>query len=1326
MRAGSSGRPEFNASSPLDDDGDEDDDGGIFSTDSTLELLTQLRDVLIISAAQGWQIFDDGSVPEARSTKSPFRISRNRNSLQPSERRSRSHSPAVSGKSPELLSQCISVVASVILEDCRFQTQFPRPSRPPNSLQALILDVAQFLLHTHQHDPKVISEIGLSLIPAFSTFPLEMHGRLLAFFEDGVIRKLLENLERARGPPANSSAASHDDEHPPGMISIRVDEVHDERTADSTGPYGWVPWSSSSSNNLSIHSTNTPFQARSVYYLSALIPPLLAAVLEFVDVVSGNESIHRFYRLVDLIVIAKPDAYLDVLEVAAYHTPARRSAMSLLSTFWPKATGHLVIGKSLPVASYLDSVLGRQRALLPKDHSSTHQFVPWHFFSPRSPFSTGLTSHACHSCSATIEGFGLMCPFCMCTVHFGCYDCPEGTQAVPYSSDKNIQRVATFRFSVLLCNRWNGELSAIARNGHSFRLANLFTLCLCFVCCKPLWGCTMQGLRCVSCAQFAHSSCVSPDALSACTDNGDMTEAKSMTIGWPALRLSCREFYGDLLNLTREQLGAMSHEEVSVFSAVLWTQIQIMTNGVSSGSIEILQNGRSAAHAKDHQVDSFELHLVASWCDALLLSGNLRVSIAMGDYLDLTKQQRPTHGIMYNWSNLVYIASTIKSPYPIPMASSDFLNVAQPESVNDEAAASPSHPFEIVPIAHLRDILGYELLIHSDAAARLLLSHIHHLGFFSRLDMKQSLFDEDTFNKDTICVFPIPLSLDLSTNVETLAAAAEACLTDLDLSVNEAGFLLLIRKMWPSGMATEYSLKRLMRTIVNWILAEDDNLATILRDYLAKQRSLPGVRAGSDPPSWPSAQSSRLAPASSANNGGDYVASRRALQNRYAVKWLSEMHDQDPALYGALLYEICVEASQSDGADIDILKMPSEDERKRRDADLSDKLLKSIIRLSQANGVAFSVFDMLFLRWLEHISAMDVFFEPMPSLYRLFPRETDASQRVSTVLDSTITAESVGAPIDPWRVVIDIGSQSQEGFSQSLQWLCTFARSGVDVPVSIFERFSALATDFHASLSDSMLLVESLLASCWSKATGRHRLQNIVTSLHSRLLPHILECLATGFHIPLVLSFIRKSFATCLLLYGSDRNKILELDLITEQETEELPSRRRLNIRGAAVTDPIVIQPDLLNIVESYVVAGVDDVSCLTAKFLNIFLHDSPFLESYEVDNFVLRNGRMLALSAWNFYDVQRHEISAIRTTFFLRTVVVDSQPLQELLHDWLLPSGSWELRLLAVIRLFRIILDITSPAFNIEGRQWRSSIIEIFYRYFSHCGLMKRNQTNS
>lgn len=45
----------------IDSDSDADDD--VFSTDFTLDLLTQLEDVLIISIAQNWQIFEPKFVP---------------------------------------------------------------------------------------------------------------------------------------------------------------------------------------------------------------------------------------------------------------------------------------------------------------------------------------------------------------------------------------------------------------------------------------------------------------------------------------------------------------------------------------------------------------------------------------------------------------------------------------------------------------------------------------------------------------------------------------------------------------------------------------------------------------------------------------------------------------------------------------------------------------------------------------------------------------------------------------------------------------------------------------------------------------------------------------------------------------------------------------------------------------------------------------------------------------------------------------------------------------------------------------------------------------
>ena len=121
-------------------------------------------------------------------------------------RGTRSRSPSVGRgdaegvvRAPELLSQCISILGSIIAEDCRYKVASPRPSRPPNTLQFVSLDVARFLLYTHRHDPRVVSQIGFALLPAFLSFGPEMHTRLLQFFDEGVLGNLLADLRVLQG-----------------------------------------------------------------------------------------------------------------------------------------------------------------------------------------------------------------------------------------------------------------------------------------------------------------------------------------------------------------------------------------------------------------------------------------------------------------------------------------------------------------------------------------------------------------------------------------------------------------------------------------------------------------------------------------------------------------------------------------------------------------------------------------------------------------------------------------------------------------------------------------------------------------------------------------------------------------------------------------------------------------------------------------------------------------------------------------------------------------------------------------------------------------------
>ena len=71
--------------------------------------------------------------------------------------------------------------------------------------------------------------------------------------------------------------------------------------------------------------------------------------------------------------------------------------------------------------------------------------------------------------------------------------------------------------------------------------------------------------------------------------------------------------------------------------------------------------------------------------------------------------------------------------------------------------------------------------------------------------------------------------------------------------------------------------------------------------------------------------------------------------------------------------------------------------------------------------------------------------------------------------------------------------------------------------------------------------------------------------------------------------------------------------------------RRKLSVQKPIVVDPMIIDAKIMAALELYLGSRVEVVSCLTAKFLNMFLTESPFLEAFEVDNFILRNGKVLA-----------------------------------------------------------------------------------------------------
>lgn len=610
-------------------------------------------------------------------------------------------------------------------------------------------------------------------------------------------------------------------------ISIQVFEAPDEEPG-----LPWKPWNVMGTiATSSIQSSNAPLQPLPVYHLSAILSPLLAAILETMDTKALSPlAMYNFCRLVNTLVTLKKDAYLDVLQVVAYHTSVcRRNALSLLTTFWPEAMGHVVVSKALPVFNFAEMPLEKSDVTMRQNaaYPYAHNFVPWRFKSSNQ--ITIFQVHHCQSCLSAIHGFGLLCTACMCAVHFDCYDYPDGNVLLEYAatSDGDNGKMVVHRYCLVARSRLDTETYKIRKAGHVFALAHIFTLPLCTFCGDPIWGC--QALYCISCRLFTHSYCVAKDGSELPFCGTVELNSTLMMASLSKIRQSFTDFYADIF-LSLEDLGKQTYEEISVSSATLWIQLQIYNNGLNLGSFAI------SKESVDADSQDFELPYLVELYEAYLLSGKLPVSPSLVEYLQANSHQASAHSIMFDWPTLAYIASTVKAPYDVQNrttgSSRGFLKVNEiGEHVDDDV---PRHPFEVVPLGHIRDALGYEFNIFSEGPARHCLSHLHKLGLFSSAG-PEPFVPMRSISNNQECYFPLPLGFDLSVDVETLVSAIEACLSDLDLSVNEIGLLLLVRRFQPNGLTSEYALHRLTRMLLRWILSEVCHFACkdlFLTDYL--------------------------------------------------------------------------------------------------------------------------------------------------------------------------------------------------------------------------------------------------------------------------------------------------------------------------------------------------------------------------------------------------------------------------------------------------------------------------------------------------------------
>ena len=99
--------------------------------------------------------------------------------------------------------------------------------------------------------------------------------------------------------------------------------------------------------------------------------------------------------------------------------------------------------------------------------------------------------------------------------------------------------------------------------------------------------------------------------------------------------------------LSEDDLKGKSYEELSIFYAVLWTQLHILENGIALGSIHIEDSDEDEKTLK-----GFELHYVVELLEAYLTSRPLHVSLGLHDYLVENKQRSTDSCFFFDWNTL--------------------------------------------------------------------------------------------------------------------------------------------------------------------------------------------------------------------------------------------------------------------------------------------------------------------------------------------------------------------------------------------------------------------------------------------------------------------------------------------------------------------------------------------------------------------------------------------------------------------------------------------------------------------------------------------------
>jgi hypothetical protein len=515
----------------------------------------------------------------------------------------------------------------------------------------------------------------------------------------------------------------------------------------------------------------------------------------------------------------------------------------------------------------------------------------------------------------------------------------------------------------------SGNQTSLEILGHQFQLMNLFTLTLCLCCRMPLWGISYQGYQCSKCNRFAHLDCILTNGQQGKATIDDckplpFTE-HDISIERRRLEEDFKRYYSDMLTKA-DMLHNTSFEEASTLLNTLLLQENILHCGTSAGCFVVTDADANPLsltdshnnHIKGSNNDvSEELHSAIERCKIYLQNGDPKASVYISD-LSVISEYHVNEMILSDDLYLSHIAAMLKAQSNRSQFTGDSRESMRSTLPNRRSTANPSGYLQVSANSHNRklsvndhgiieetlppnEMLHSHLMLEwlrnnlnftSNSLSKVFLQHLSDTGLFERWDGLPLIFPEEISSRhqdptmeqfgarSVPCIFTVPFAIDSSPSVESLITAIDACLSDMSLSINEHGLLLLTRRCWPDPFTSTYTWERLIYAILKWVYQEDEQLSIIHAEYTARdQHSSTGTKNR-----WQVAAQAALIAKNKGGfltknrqsvqqqnqsglgmgTGGVYVSMRNLLRDKYLTGWMSAAHELNREAFADMVFEM--------------------------------------------------------------------------------------------------------------------------------------------------------------------------------------------------------------------------------------------------------------------------------------------------------------------------------------------------------------------------------------------------------------------------------------